>query len=70
MPRIEYENPLAPKRPDRVARGDKARREQNRRRRETEARRRGSDKEERENADKKDRDSHTQGRGRLVDLEV
>jgi hypothetical protein len=70
MSRIEYENPLAPQRPDRIAPGDKARREQNRRRPDSQDRDRTDDKPEHENADKKDREKHTEGFGHLVDLEV
>jgi hypothetical protein len=70
MPRIEYEQPFAPQRPDRVAPGDKARREQNRRQGNSEQRERRDDKREHEDADKKDKGEHTEGPGKLVDLEV
>jgi hypothetical protein len=70
MPRIDYGKPLGPARPDRIAPGDKARREQNRRRRESEREGHAGGKRGHEDADKKDRDEHTQAPGRRVDLEV
>lgn len=70
MPRIEYEPPLAPPRPDRIAPGDKARREQNRRRKESEHRGPSAGKREHEDADKQDRDANSQSPGKRVDLEV
>jgi hypothetical protein len=70
MPRIEYEPPLGPARPDRIAPGDKARREQNRRRKESERRGPTKEKREHQDADKQDRDAHNRGPGTRVDLEV
>jgi hypothetical protein len=70
MPRIEYEPPLGPARPDRIAPGDKARREQNRRRKESDRQGPSTGKREHEDADNKDRDADTQSPGRRVDLEV
>jgi hypothetical protein len=70
MPRIEYEHPLGPARPDRIAPGDKARREQNRRRKDSDRQGPAGGKREHEDADKQDRDAHSQGPGKRVDLEV
>lgn len=70
MPRIEYEPPLGPTRPDTIAPGDKARREQDRRRRESERRGPVPGKREHEDADKEDSNENTQGPGKRVDLEV
>jgi hypothetical protein len=70
MSRIEYEHPLAPQRPDRIAPGDKARREQKRQGGNSMQQGTTDDKPEPESADKKDREKHTEGLGHLVDLEV
>ena len=70
MPRIEYENPLGPAKPDRIAPGDRARREQNRRRKDSDRQGPAAGKREHENADKQDRDAHSQSPGKRVDLEV
>jgi len=70
MPRVEYETPLAPQAPDRVAPGDRARRDQDRRRRESERRKTQVEKREPVDADKKDGNEHPPGPGSLVDVEV
>jgi hypothetical protein len=70
MHRIEYEPPLGPRRSDKIAPGDRARREQNRRRRESEHSDEPVGKREHENADKEGRDVQTQEPGHRVDLEV
>ena len=70
MDRIEYQPPLGPARPDRIAPGDKARREQNRRRKESEGEGRSGGKPGREDADNHERDAQEQRPGRRVDLEV
>jgi hypothetical protein len=70
MPRIEYEPPLGPTGSDRIAPGDKARREQNRRRKDSDRQGPAAGKREHEDADKQERDAHSQGTGNLVDLEV
>jgi len=70
MPRIEYEHPLGPTRPDRIAPGDKSRREQNRRRKDSDRQGPAAGKREHEDADKQDRDAQTQDPGKRVDLEA
>ena len=70
MARIEYEQPLGPGRPDKIAPGDKARREQNRRRKDSE--RQGSvvGKRGDRSDDNKERADNAEAPGRRVDLEA
>ena len=70
MPRIEYDPKPVPARPDRIAPGDRARREQNRRRKESDRRQAVGCKREHEDADKDDRDANGRGPGKRVDLEA
>jgi len=70
VPRIEYEPPIGPTPSDRIAPGDKARREQNRRRKDSDSQGPSGGKREHEDADKQDRDAQTQRPGKRVDLEV
>jgi hypothetical protein len=70
MQRIEYQPPLGPERPGGIAPAERARREQNRRRKDSERRGTTGGKNEPEDADNKERDPQEQGPGNLVDLEV
>ncbi len=70
MPRIEYEPPSGPTRPDRIAPGDKSRREQNRRRRDSDRQGPAAGKREHEDADNNESSGSTQSPGKRVDLEV
>lgn len=70
MDRIEYEQPLGPARPDRIAPADKARREQNRRRKDSEQQAPVVGKQREENDDNKVGERNVEGPGRRVDLEA